>query len=70
MAYPLLFNKQGLKEELIKNKIFVPTYWANIFKICKETSIEYHFAKSILYLPIDQRNNKDDMSVLTNLIKS
>ena len=74
MVYPLLMKGNNeLRAHLIKNKIYVATYWSNVFDWCKINDIECNLVKYILPLPIDQRYNNYDMenilSVILSLIK-
>lgn len=55
MVYPYLTNDVELKARLIKNKIFVATYWSNVMIWAKEESLEYKLTNNLLPLPIDQR---------------
>jgi len=68
LIYPLLVNKTGLKEKLIKNKIFAATYWPNVLQWVDKKSIEYHYATNIIHLPIDQRYGKTEMNQLIDLV--
>ncbi|MDR3610683.1 MAG: hypothetical protein P4L27_08980 [Ignavibacteriaceae bacterium] len=71
MAYPLLFPKgKEIRENLIKRKIFVATYWENMKNIFDENSFEAYLSNNLLPLPIDQRYNIDDMNVILNQIKT
>src|SRR5690606_4382706 len=54
MVYPFLCNSNDLKQKLIDNKIFVPTYWPNVLKWTSESAFEHKLALSCIYLPIDQ----------------
>lgn len=68
--YPFLIkDAKNLREELIRNKIFVPILWPNVLEDCLEESVEYKYANNILPLPIDQRYDIDDMKVIVKLIK-
>ena len=59
MIYPFLIdNGQELKKKLIENKIFVATYWPNVFEWVDKKQLEYLFARDIVYLPIDQRYDR------------
>src|SRR5699024_2388624 len=51
MVYPY-FIKKGfeLKQNLIKNRVFVPTYWPNVLKWTNSFELEYEFTKNILAL--------------------
>jgi hypothetical protein len=68
MAYPLFIKKKGIKEFLIENKIFVPTYWPNIYATCSKNSLEYSLASFIIALPVDQRYTIDDMDYIINVL--
>jgi len=68
MFYPFLITKDGIREYLIKNKIYVATYWPNVFKWADENSFEYKLAKYLLPLPIDQRYGKNDMKKILEII--
>jgi len=68
MVYPFRTENPGLRERLISNKIFVPTYWANVFHWCKDNKLEYLLANQIIPLPIDQRYNKDELSTIIRIL--
>jgi hypothetical protein len=70
MVYPLLVNQADLKAKLIKQKIFVATYWPNVFDWTLPDSMEYYLAKNIVPLPIDQRYNLDDMQYMVTILKN
>lgn len=68
MVYPYLTDVADLRNKLIENKVFVATYWPNVFDWCKESDIEYKLAKYIFPLPCDQRYGEEDMERIINLI--
>lgn len=68
MVYPLMIDMPELRQKLIEQKIYIATYWPNVFEWCKEESNEYYFAKNILPLPIDQRYGIEEMNKIVNLI--
>jgi hypothetical protein len=70
MVYPLLLSKADLKAKLIGQKIFVATYWPNVFDWTLPESLEYQLAKNMISLPIDQRYNLDDMQYLVQIVKT
>ena len=70
MVYPLLINDDSLREKLIKNNIFVATYWPNIFNWCNTSQMEYKLSKYILPIPIDQRYNIEDMNRIITQFKN
>lgn len=69
MVYPYLTdNGNDLKKKLIRNKIFVATYWPNVFKWCDKNSKEYYLAENLIPLPIDQRyGDREMIKVITIL---
>jgi len=69
MIYPLLITRYGIREYLIKNKIYVAIYWPNVFNWAEENSFEYKLAKYLLPLPIDQRYDLEDMKKIIEIIK-
>lgn len=69
MVYPYLTKDPSLKQRLIENKIFVATYWSNVFGWCRSKDLEYNLANNLLPLPIDQRYGKSDMICIIDLVK-
>lgn len=68
--YPLLIkNGIDIKKIFIKNKIYVPTLWNDMFELKGYNPLEESFVKDIIPLPIDQRYNIEDMEYIVNLIK-
>jgi hypothetical protein len=68
LCYPLLTNDKDLKQKLIAEKIFVPTYWPNVLDWCQPNEFEYHLAEAIVALPIDQRYGLDEMKRVAEAI--
>ena len=68
MVYPYYVENDELRKKLIEHRIYVATYWPNIFRWCKEETTEYKLAEYILPLPIDQRYNIADMDRIINTI--
>ncbi len=68
--YPLYIdNGDKIRKKLQQKKIYIPTLWPDVFDVCDETSIEYHMAKNILPLPVDQRYNEIDMCYMIECLK-
>lgn len=61
MVYPFLTNDKELKKRLISVKVFVATYWPNVFEWCRDGDLEYQLTQCVCYLPIDQRYNDNEM---------
>lgn len=55
MVYPYFIEGgEQKKKELIKNRIYVATYWPNVFDWCKKTDEqESIFVRNVVYLPIN-----------------
>lgn len=68
LVYPYWTDNRELKNSLIKEQVFVATYWPNVFDWTKEDMIEYEFANGILAIPCDQRYGEEDMKRIINLI--
>lgn len=69
MAYPFFTEDLQLRGRLINNRIFVATYWNNIFDWCEPYEAEYIFAKNIIPLPVDQRLNREDIERIITTIE-
>ncbi|NVO02110.1 MAG: hypothetical protein HXX09_05355 [Bacteroidetes bacterium] len=70
MNYPFFSKKNKLKQLLINNKIFIPTYWPNVISWSDKNSLEYIFSTKMIFLPIDQRYDNDNISKIVKIIKS
>lgn len=64
MCYPLLLPVDGLREKLIGDHIYIPTYW----KHQKDRHTGNLMERYLLPLPIDQRYDKETMSYLLERI--
>ncbi|TWV15128.1 hypothetical protein FQ707_02090 [Bacteroidaceae bacterium HV4-6-C5C] len=71
MCYPY-WSKNGFntRESLLKEKVFVATYWLNVLEWCDPKNIEYSLAQNIIPLPIDQRYGEDDMNRIIKIIQN
>lgn len=70
LVYPLLIEDSRLRENLIRRKIFVPTYWPNVFDWAKKNSFEYYLSENLVSLPIDHRYSIDDMRTILTILNS
>lgn len=68
LVYPYLPNKTISKEYLIKNKIYIATYWSNVLNWVNKTSFEYYLVKNLINLPIDQRYCNSDMANVLKVV--
>jgi len=69
MIYPFLWEDLLLRDELIKNKVYVATYWPEVLERVSEESLEASLTQKILPLPIDQRYGVEDMKRIVSTIK-
>lgn len=66
--YPFMTEKEGLRKHLIENKIYVPMWWKHLLQLKDISKAEYHWAKYIIPVPIDQRYNETDMQKIAEVI--
>lgn len=64
MCYPFVVENTNLREYLVKNNIYVPTYW----RTQKDSQYGKYLETKLIPLPIDQRYHKDVMSYLSKVI--
>jgi len=69
MTYPYLTDKEGLRESLIKGKIFVARYWPNVDEWTGGQVEESKLAKQLIPLPVDQRYGEVGMECIINKMK-
>lgn len=68
LCYPLMTGDKGLREFLIQQRIFVPTYWPDISHLVSKDSFESALIDLLLPLPCDQRYGPAEMERLVELI--
>lgn len=68
MVYPFMADDANLKQKLIGNKIFVATYWPNVFEWCAKNTWEYTLAEQGCFLPVDQRYGRCEMERIIDTI--
>lgn len=64
LCYPYFSDNTDLRDKLIANRIFIPTYWADVLSRTDEGSLEYDFVDKILAIPCDQRYSQNDMNYI------
>lgn len=69
LYYPLLIKKDGIKEKLIKNDVYVPTLWRHLLAECKDEDFEYILSKYLICLPIDQRYCNKDINEMLDILE-
>lgn len=68
LVYPLLINNSSLRQKLLLQKIYVATYWPNVFEWVDVSKPEYYLASNLLPIPIDQRYDITDMNRILEVI--
>lgn len=70
MVYPFYNEDLTLRSRLIKNKVFVATYWPNVLEWCSPRDTEYAFCNHIIPLPVDQRYGEKEMEVIIKIVEN
>lgn len=70
MIYPYQASKEGLRDYLIQNKVFVAKYWPNVQEYCSKESIDFLLATKLVPLPIDQRYQIEEMNQIIKCIEN
>jgi dTDP-4-amino-4,6-dideoxygalactose transaminase len=68
LCYPFFIDNTSLAQKLKENRIYCAQYWANVLEWTLSKSFEYLLASRVLYLPIDQRYQKEDMERIAGLL--
>ncbi|MDT8406581.1 MAG: hypothetical protein RQ715_04965 [Methylococcales bacterium] len=67
LCYPLMLDHKGLRERLLGERVFIPTYWRDAYaRVSRRWSRK--FIDGLLPLPIDQRYRQVDMDYLLSLM--
>ena len=61
LCYPFLADSPDLRAHLIREKVFVATYWPETAARVSNTSHEIKFVNNLLPLPCDQRYDSNEM---------
>ncbi len=69
MIYPFLIDTHGIRDYLIRERIFIPQYWHNALDIAEKNSFDYYLANNLIPLPIDQRYSSSDMIRVINKLE-
>lgn len=70
LCYPLIFNDMAMKAELIRNRVFVATYWPDVLARVDVDSLEFDLASNLLAIPCDQRYSPSDLEMVLSIINS
>ncbi len=67
--YPFMIeNALELRKILINNHVYVPIFWPNVLENSCINSFEKQFVSNILFLPIDQRYDENDLDIIVSII--
>lgn len=70
LVYPLWVGKNGLREKLISEKVYVAQYWPNVLEWCKSDDLESQLALGVIALPIDQRIVNREVLKVSSLLNN
>jgi hypothetical protein len=68
MVFPFLSDRDDLHELLIKENIYVATYWPEVLNKVPVGSVEYRFVKNLVPLPIDQRYGEKEILMIADKV--
>ena len=68
MVYPFLTNNMNLKQKLIDKRVYIATYWPNVYVWAANESVEMEFATQLVSLPCDQRYDRIKMDFIVQRI--
>lgn len=68
MVYPYMVKNNGLRDHLIKNKIFVACYWPNVQKWTHQSDFDYSLVSQSVPIPCDQRYEKNDIKRIIEMV--
>lgn len=75
MVLPFRPEKRNIREYLIQNKIYTPTWWRHVPDLCGHCGesdhilIETELTENMVFLPIDQRYDENDMKDIADIIR-
>ncbi|MDH4554639.1 hypothetical protein E8F11_05505 [Pseudomonas sp. BN417] len=68
LCYPFFKNLMNLRESLIRERVFTPTYWARCLPRLNADSLEYELVNNLFPIPCDQRYSKENYGSAINII--
>ncbi len=69
MIYPLLVEDKELKHTLIRDKIYVATYWPEVLDRAGAGEVERTLTEQLVPLPLDQRYGKEELGRIIEKIR-
>ncbi|MDR1091884.1 MAG: hypothetical protein LBL79_12490 [Prevotella sp.] len=70
LSYMFYSENPELRKKLIKNKIYISTYWKATLDLVEKDSAEYKIVNYLLPLPCDHRYDEEDMKRIVDVIYS
>jgi hypothetical protein len=70
LCYPLLLAKPGMRDRLLAENVFVPTYWREVLDRVPAGSFEAQWVERGLPLPCDQRYEIVDLERIVEILQS
>lgn len=70
LCYPFFKKLRGLRAELIKERVFTPTYWETCRSRVSSESLECEFVNSLIPIPCDQRYSGKSYGSVMRIINS
>ncbi|PWF48907.1 hypothetical protein C7C56_009315 [Massilia glaciei] len=68
LCYPFLAEGNAIREILIRNRVFVPTYWPDVLNTSAPSSCEYELVNNLIPLPCDQRYGVAEMEKIGDIV--
>ena len=68
MVYPFFVATDNLKRKLIKNRVYVASYWDDVMERVPKDSFEGMLTKYLVPIPIDQRYGISEMDNILKII--
>lgn len=68
LCYPFTTDNKIIRNELIKEKVFLATYWPDVRSRVSVDSVEMSFVENTLPIPIDQRNSLELLERVVSLL--
>lgn len=69
MAYPLLTKVRGVRESLVRKRVYVTRLWREVYERPAVSAEERYLVDHLLPLPIDQRYGRHDMNFIAGIIE-
>jgi hypothetical protein len=68
LCYPFFTNSPGIKEALIAERVFVPTYWPDVKNRVSAGDVECNLVDNGIAIPCDQRYATSELELASKII--